>query len=46
MAPAGFIEDTYHCAIVKGYNRHGPYIANFNHLARRLGMGRPLEIVA
>lgn len=43
-APASFIEDSYHAAIVKGYNRHGPYAANFNHLARRLGMGRPLPL--
>lgn len=29
-----FIEDTFHCAIVKGYNRHPPYRANFNTLAK------------
>ena len=43
-APLSFIEDAYYASIVKGYNRHAPYAVNFNHLARRVGMGRPMDI--
>lgn len=45
-APREFIDASYHAAIVKGYNSHPPYVANFNLLARRLGMGRPLGFVS
>lgn len=32
-APARFIEDSFHAAIVKHYHLHGPYVANFKRLA-------------
>jgi hypothetical protein len=38
-APEDFIEASYHAAIVKGYNTYPAYVCNFNHLARRMGMG-------
>jgi hypothetical protein len=41
-APPAFVEASYHASIVKGYNRHAPYLSNFNTLARFFGMGRPL----
>lgn len=31
-----FIEDSFHAAIVKGYNRHEPYETNFKALAARV----------
>jgi FMN phosphatase YigB (HAD superfamily) len=37
-APARFVEDSFHAAIVKHYHRHGPYAANFNRLAARCAM--------
>ncbi len=44
-APERFLEDSYHCAIVKGYNRHDPYLANFNKLASKFRRGVEFTIV-
>jgi hypothetical protein len=44
MAPKGFLDASFHAAIVKGYNTYPAYVSNFNALARRLGYGRPIIV--
>ncbi len=39
-APENFVYAVYHAIIVKGYNRHGPYVDNFTQLSHRLAKGR------
>lgn len=44
-APPEFIDQSYHRAIVKGYNAYPAYVENFNRLAQRFGMGRFFKVI-